>query len=191
MAVEAPILAFPTASAWEAWLEEQHGVSTGIWLKFAKKGSKLPSVTYAEAVEVALCFGWIDGQTRSVDQNWWLQKFTPRRKRSIWSKINREKAEALIRDGRMRPAGAAAVASAKTDGRWEAAYDRQSAATPPDDLREALDRSPAARTTFDGLSAAYRFGIIFRVQTAKRAQTRARRISEFVAKLERGEKPFS
>lgn len=188
---ELPILAFDSPDAWAAWLEEQHASSKGVWLKLAKKGSGIPSVTYAEALEVALCYGWIDGQKRSHDASAWLQKFTPRGKRSIWSKVNREKALALIESGRMRPAGLEEVERAQRDGRWEAAYDSQSTAAVPTDLAAALEQSPKAQAFFATLDSANRYAILFRVQTAKKAETRARRIEQLVQMLERGEKIHS
>lgn len=188
---ELPILSFDDAAAWAAWLEEQHASSKGVWLKLAKKGSGIPSVNYAEALDVALCYGWIDGQKRSHDASAWLQKFTPRGKRSIWSKVNREKTLALIESGRMRPAGLAEVERARQDGRWEAAYDSQGAAAVPEDLAAALEKSPKAKAFFATLDSANRYAILFRVQTAKKAETRARRIEQFVQMLERGEKIHS
>ena len=174
---------FGSAGEWEAWLEQHHADSSGVWLKLAKKGAGVPSVTYAEAVEAALCFGWIDGQKAALDERFWLQKFTPRRPRSVWSKINREKAERLVRDGRMRPAGRREVEAAKADGRWDAAYDAHSAATVPDDLREALERDDRARAFFSSLDATNRYAILYRIQDAKRPETRARRIEKYVAML--------
>lgn len=186
--VELPILAFESPAAWAAWLEEHHAVSKGVWLKLAKKGSGIASVTYAEALEVALCHGWIDGQKRSHDASAWLQKLTPRGKKSIWSKVNRDKALELIRSGRMQPAGLEEVERAQRDGRWEAAYDSQSNAAVPGDLEEALDRSPKAKAFFATLDSANRYAILFRLHTAKKAETRARRLEQFVQMLERGEK---
>jgi uncharacterized protein YdeI (YjbR/CyaY-like superfamily) len=182
-----PILPFAAAADWESWLEDNHTANAGVWLKFAKKGSGISSLTYAEAVEVALCFGWIDGQAKSYDDAWWLQRFTPRRSRSIWSRVNREKAEALMRSGRVRPSGLAAIEAARSDGRWDAAYEPSSTAAVPDDLRAALDRSPSAAAKFETLRGANRYAILFRIQTAKRPETRQRRIEKFVAMLERGE----
>src|SRR5690349_4205617 len=149
---ELPIEPFATQGDWEAWLDERHAASPGIWLRFAKKASGTPSVTYDEALEVALCYGWIDGQKKSYDEGSWLQKFTPRGARSIWSKINRARAEALIESGRMRPAGLAAVESARGDGRWEAAYDSARQATVPEDFQAALDASPTAGAFFEALN---------------------------------------
>ncbi len=178
---------FATGKAWWNWLQKEHAKSPGIWMKIAKKGAPESSVQYPEALDAALCFGWIDGQKKSVDEQYWLQKFTPRAKRSIWSKVNREKVAALIEQGLMQPAGLAEVERAKKDGRWEAAYDSWSAATVPDDLQAALDANAKARTVFAKLSSQNRYAILFRTHQAKRADTRARRISEFVAMLERGE----
>ena len=186
--VELPILAFESPDAWAIWLEEHHAVSKGVWLKLAKKGSGIASVTYAEALEVALCHGWIDGQKRSHDASAWLQKFTPRGKKSIWSKVNRDKALELIRSGRMQPAGLEEVERAQRDGRWEAAYDSQSNATVPSDLEEALDRSPKAKAFFATLDSTNRYAILFRLHTAKKVETRARRLEQFIQMLERGEK---
>ncbi|MDQ6804857.1 MAG: hypothetical protein M3065_07785, partial [Actinomycetota bacterium] len=147
-----PIVSVASASEWEQWLDEHHAAAAGVWLKLAKKNSPLPSVSQAEAVEVALCFGWIDGQAASHDDTSWLQRFTPRRPRSKWSRINREKALRLIEEGRMRPAGLKQVELAKNDGRWDAAYEPQSAATVPEDLATALEQSPAAAEFFATLN---------------------------------------
>ena len=159
-----------------------------LWLKIAKKGAPEPSVTYAEAVELALCFGWIDSQKRGLDETHFLQRFTPRRPRGRWSKINREKAEALEESGALRPAGAAEVAAAKADGRWEAAYEGQRTAKVPDDLQRELDANPKAAAFFADLDSANRYAIIWRLGEAKKPETRARRLDKFVAMLERGEK---
>ena len=140
-----PVLTFKSAVDFEAWLEERHGTSKGIWLKFAKKGTGIESISRAEAVEVALCFGWIDGQTASLDDAYWLQRYTPRRPKSKWSQINREKAEALIAQGRMRPAGLKEVEAAKDDGRWDQAYVSPKNMTVPEDLQEKLDENPRVR----------------------------------------------
>jgi uncharacterized protein YdeI (YjbR/CyaY-like superfamily) len=180
-------LAFPNGPGFEAWLGEQHAESDGIWVKFAKKASGIPTVVYAEAVESALKYGWIDGQARRIDDDHYLQRFTPRRARSKWSKINCAKAEALIASGAMRPAGLAEVERAKADGRWDAAYDAPSTATVPEDLRAALDRDRAASDFFETLDSNNRYAILHRIQDAKRPETRARRIEKFVAMLSRGE----
>jgi uncharacterized protein YdeI (YjbR/CyaY-like superfamily) len=186
-----PILFFSLAAECEAWFEGNHAESDGIWVKIAKKGSGVDSVRYPEVLEIALCFGWIDGQRRALDEAHFLQKFTLRRTRSRWSKINRGKAEALIVAGSMRPAGLAQVEAAKSDGRWEAAYEGQAKAAVPDDLQAALDANPAAAEFFAGLDSQNRYAILYRLQDAKRAETRARRLVKFVAMLEREEKLHS
>jgi uncharacterized protein YdeI (YjbR/CyaY-like superfamily) len=178
---------FKDATAWEHWLEKEHDKSAGLWMRIAKKGAAEASVQYAEALEVALCFGWIDGQKKSIDEHYWLQKWTPRTARSIWSRINREKVQGLVDQGRMREPGQREIDRAKADGRWEQAYDSWSAATVPDDLQAALDASPQAKRFFATLSSRNRYAILFRTHTAKRAETRARRIREFIGMLERGE----
>lgn len=178
-------------ASWTTWLEKNHASSPGVWLKLAKKGSGSPSVTYPEALEAALCYGWIDGQKRPFDESWWLQKFTPRGPRSIWSKINREKAEALIASGEMRPAGLKAIESARQDGRWESAYASQSKAEVPSDLQAELDRNPKAKAFFATLESYNRYAILFRIHTAKKPETRAKRIQQFIGMLERGEKVHS
>ena len=179
--------AFASAAEWEAWLREHHDTAPGVWIRFARKGAGVASVTYLEALHAALCFGWIDGQARSVDERWYVQRFTPRRARSIWSKRNREFATALIEAGRMQPAGLAEVERAKSDGRWDAAYDAPSTATVPEDLRAALDARPEAAAFFATLNSQNRYAILHRVQTAKRPETRARRIEQFVTMLAAGE----
>ncbi len=188
MAAELPILLFATPAELEAWLEENHAGCDGIWLKIAKKGAPEPSVTYAEALELALCFGWIDSQKRGHDETHFLQRFTPRRPRGKWSRINREKAEALIATGEMRPTGMAEVKAAKADGRWDAAYEGQRTAKVPDDLQRQLDASPKAAEFFASLDSANRYAIIYRLNDAKKPETRERRLRKFVAMLERGEK---
>ena len=185
-----PILLFPTPADWAAWLDEQAGAAPGVWLQLAKKDAGHQSVTYAEALEVALCYGWIDGQKKPYDDKFWLQKFTPRGPKSIWSKVNRAKAETLIESGQMKPQGLAAVESARRDGRWDAAYDSQSKATMPDDLQAALDANPQAAAFFATLNSVNRYAILFRVQTAKTPATRAKRIEQFVQMLEKGEKLY-
>lgn len=188
MADDLPIHLFAGPDELEVWLEENHASSQGVWLKIAKKGADEPSVTYAEALELALCFGWIDSQKRGFDDQHFLQRFTPRRPRGRWSRINREKAEALIAAGKMRPAGLAEVEAAKADGRWEAAYEGQRTAEVPPDLRRELDAHPAARKFFDSLDGANRYAIVYRLDEAKKPETRERRLHKFVAMLERGEK---
>jgi uncharacterized protein YdeI (YjbR/CyaY-like superfamily) len=185
------MMEFAGQRAWERWLRTHHRASPGVWILFAKKASGKTSVTYAEALEVALCYGWIDGQKRSHSATAWLQKFTPRGKKSIWSKINRAKALALAKTGRMRPAGLEEMTKAKRDGRWGQAYDSPGTATVPRDLRAALDASPRAKSFFASLDGGNRYAVLWRVQTAKKAETRAKRIAQFVAMLERGEKLHS
>ena len=184
-----PTLTFATAEEWERWLDANHD-DAGVWIKMAKKRSGIASVTHAEALDVALCFGWIDGQRKGLDETFFLQKFTPRRPRSKWSRINREKAEQLIAAGRMRPSGLAEVEQARADGRWEAAYDPQSTARVPDDLKRELDARPRAAEFFASLDSRNRYAILYRLQDAKRPETRARRLAEFVAMLEEHRKPY-
>jgi uncharacterized protein YdeI (YjbR/CyaY-like superfamily) len=181
--VTPPTIAFASRDDWAEWLTEHHDADEGVWLKLAKKGSGIASVTQAEAVEVALCFGWIDGQAKPVDDDYWLQRFTPRRARSRWSKINRDRATALIERGEMHPAGLREVERAKADGRWDAAYASPSTATVPDDLQAALDADDEASAFFATLDSANRYAILYRVQDAKRPETRARRIEKYVAML--------
>jgi uncharacterized protein YdeI (YjbR/CyaY-like superfamily) len=182
-----PIQLFEKPKDWAAWLEKSHAASSGIWLRLAKKNSGIESITYAEALDVALCYGWIDGQKKSYDDTTWLQKFTPRGKKSIWSKINREKAESLIKSKQMKPAGLKAIESAKQDGRWDAAYDSQSKATVPEDFQAALDKNAKAKAFFATLKGANRYAILFRIQTAKKAETRTKRIAQFIEMLEKHE----
>jgi uncharacterized protein YdeI (YjbR/CyaY-like superfamily) len=186
-----PTLSFKTAEDWERWLEAEHASSDGVWLRFAKKGSGHTSVTYAPALQVALCFGWIDGQAKSEGDTHYVQRFTPRRARSMWSKRNCGYAEKLIESGRMRPAGLAEVERAKADGRWAAAYDAPSTATVPDDLQTALDARPGASAFFAGLDSQNRYAILHRVQTAMKPETRARRIEKFATMCAAGEKVYS
>jgi uncharacterized protein YdeI (YjbR/CyaY-like superfamily) len=188
MADDLPILLFASPAELEAWLEENHVAAEGVWLKIAKKGSGVASVTYAEALELALCFGWIDSQKRGFDERHFLQRFTPRRPRGKWSRINREKAEGLIEGGAMRPTGLAEVEAAKADGRWEAAYAGQRTAEVPADLQRELDENEVAREFFAGLDSANRYAILYRLEEAKRPETRERRLRKFVGMLERGER---
>lgn len=188
MADDLPVELFAGPPELEAWLEENAASSDGLWLKIAKKGAAEPSVTYAEALELALCFGWIDSQKRGFDDQHFLQRFTPRRPRGRWSKINREKCEALIESGAMRPRGLAEVEAAKADGRWDAAYAGAKTAEVPEDLQRELDASPKAAAFFAELDGANRYAILYRLQDAKKPETRERRLDKFVAMLERGEK---
>ena len=184
---EYPIAFFPDAGAWASWLEQHHASSPGVWLRLAKKGAPLASLSYAEALDAALCYGWIDGQKRSHDADSWLQKFTPRGPKSLWSRVNVDKVAALEAAGRMRPAGRATVEAAQRDGRWARAYDSPARAEVPDDFRAALAANPDAERFFATLSRGNRYALLYRVQTAVRPETRARRIAEFVAMLARGE----
>jgi uncharacterized protein YdeI (YjbR/CyaY-like superfamily) len=182
------IRVFATQKEWNAWLKKNYRKSTGQWLRLAKKESALKLVTYAEALEIALCYGWIDGQKRGESDEAWLQRFLPRTGKSIWSKINRKKALALIESGRMKAAGLEVVEAAKQDGRWKAAYDSPKGAKVPEDFQEALDANLQAKEFFAGLDGANRYALLFRIQTVKKAETRARKIREFVAMLERCER---
>lgn len=183
-----PIRLFSNQEAWTAWLEKHHRKSDGLWLRVAKKGSGLQSVSYGEALEAALCYGWIDGQKRGESEQAWLQRFLPRSAKSIWSKINREKALALIASGEMKPAGLAAIEEARKNGRWDSAYDSPGNATVPADLQAALDASPNAAAFFKTLNSANRYAILWRIQTVKKAETRTRKIEQFIAMLDRREK---
>jgi uncharacterized protein YdeI (YjbR/CyaY-like superfamily) len=187
---ELPTLPFASKKKWVDWLSKQHSKSAGVWLKLAKKDSAIPSITYEEALDVALCYGWIDGQKKGFDDKYWLQKFTPRGSKSIWSKINTEKAERLIASGEMKPAGLKAVEAAKQDGRWNAAYASQKNISVPEDLQAALDKNKKAKAFFSTLNSVNRYAILFRIQTAKKAETRAKRIQQFMEMLERGEKIY-
>ena len=183
---EQPVLFFATPAELDAWMDEHAEESDGIWLKFAKKASGIESVVYAEAVEIALCHGWIDGQVKRLDDHHYLQRFTPRRVRSKWSKINREKAEKLVTEGRMRPRGLREVDRAKEDGRWHDAYGSSTTATVPDDFQAALDAEPAAAEFFENLGSTKRYSFLYRIDDAKRPETRAKRIAESVALLREG-----
>jgi len=183
-----PILAFADATAWEAWLAAQPGDAPGVWLKFAKASAGVASVSKAEAIDGALCHGWIDGQLYPCDEHWWLTRFTPRKPRSKWSEKNRVRAGELIAAGRMRAAGNAEIDAAKTDGRWDAAYASQSRITVPDDLAAALEAEPGARTFFESLESANRYAILYRVHEAKKPETRAARIAKFTGMCARGER---
>jgi len=185
---ELPTLPFESKKKWVDWLAKQHAKSTGVWLKLAKKDSGISSVTLAEALDIALCYGWIDGQRLSFDEKYYLQKYTPRRSKSIWSKINVEKVEHLIASGQMKPAGLKAVELAKQDGRWAAAYEGQKSISVPADFQAALDKNKKAKAFFVTLNSANRYAFLFRIHTARKVETRAKRISQFVEMLARGEK---
>lgn len=187
---EGPIVFFESQGAWADWLASSHSSARGLWLKLAKKASGKASVTYEQAVEVALAWGWIDGLKRPFDADAWLQRFTPRNPKSVWSKINRDKALALIKAGKMMPPGLAEVERAQKDGRWDAAYDSQSRATVPNDLAEAFAKNPRAAAFFAELNAANRYAVIFRIQNSKKAETRAKNIARFVEMLARHEKLY-
>jgi uncharacterized protein YdeI (YjbR/CyaY-like superfamily) len=187
---ELPILPFERQKDWSVWLDKNHAASSGVWMKLAKKASGIKSVTYDEALEVALCYGWIDGQKKSYDETSWLQKFTPRGPKSIWSKINTEKAQRLIENGRMKPAGLKAVESARQDGRWDAAYASQSKSAAPGDLQAELDRNAKAKAFFATMDSRNRYAILHRIHTAKKAETRAKRIEQFVRMLAKKEKIY-
>jgi uncharacterized protein YdeI (YjbR/CyaY-like superfamily) len=184
---ELPILEFPDPAAWANWLSEQHASSKGVWLKIAKKSSGIATVTHLEALEEALCYGWIDGQRLPHDDTYFLQRFTPRTKRSKWSQINRDKVTKLIEQNRMKPAGLAQIEAAKQDGRWEAAYAPQSSQAIPEDFKRALEQNPTAYEFFKTLRGARRYSFIYRIQDAKRPETRARRIEQFVNMLAKGQ----
>ncbi len=178
-----PTSSFASRKAWASWLAKNHTTVPGVWVKLAKKKSGITSVSQREAVEVALCYGWIDGLARSVDADYWLQRFTPRSARSVWSKINCARAEALIASGEMRAAGLKEVERAKADGRWAAAYDSPRTATVPDDLARALAKNKKAREFLATLDSRNRYAILHRIQNARKPETRARRIAAFVAML--------
>ena len=181
---EPAVVWFANQADWRAWLAAHHDARPeGVWLKIAKKGSDVASVDYPQALEVALCYGWIDGQKKGLDETHWLQRFTPRRSRSIWSKVNRAKADALVEAGEMQPAGLAEMERAKADGRWAAAYDGQRTSAVPDDLAAALAGNAVAREFFATLDSTNRYAILHRLQTAKKPETRARRLAQFVEML--------
>ncbi|HEY7630765.1 MAG TPA: YdeI/OmpD-associated family protein [Thermoleophilaceae bacterium] len=185
-----PVLYFDSPEAWHDWLAENHESSTGVRVKIAKKNTGIPTVAYPEVLEIAIAYGWIDGVRNAHDGEYFLQRFCPRGKRSKWSKINRDKATKLIKNGEMKPAGMREVENAKADGRWAAAYDSHSTATVPDDLQEALDANPAAKEFFATLNSQNRYSVLYRVQDAKKPETRARRIAQFVEMLAKGEKLY-
>lgn len=182
------IIAFETKHAWEAWLRKNQTKTEGVWIRFAKKKSGIPSVTYDEALEVALCYGWIDGQGKGLDEKFHIQRWTPRRAKSMWSKRNRERVTELIEAGKMKPPGLREIERARADGRWDAAYDSPSTATVPEDLAKAFKRNAKARRFFETLDSSNRYAILHRLQTAKKPETRARRLAEFVEMLSDGRK---
>jgi uncharacterized protein YdeI (YjbR/CyaY-like superfamily) len=180
---ELPVLTFPSAAAWEEWLAGQHDAAAGAWLRIARRGAAEATVSYQEALEVAICFGWIDSHKDRLDDEFWVQRFTPRRPSGRWSKINADKAVALIECGRMRPAGLREVDRAKADGRWDSAYAGQASMEIPDDLREALSADAAAAEFFETISSVNRYAILYRIGSVKRPETRARKIAQYVAML--------
>jgi uncharacterized protein YdeI (YjbR/CyaY-like superfamily) len=184
----APVLVFDSARSWEAWLAKHHARSPGAWLRIYKKGSGKDSVNYTEALDAAICYGWIDSRKRPGDALSWLQKFSPRRPRSVWSRINTQKAERLIETGRMKPAGLAEVEAAKADGRWQRAYDSPRGATMPADFLKELAKNKAAQSFFEGLSKANAYAIAYRLQTARRPETRQKRMAFILAMLARRQK---
>jgi len=187
MKPDLPILPFPSQSKFADWLAKNHKKSNGLWLKIAKKDSGIPTVTYMEAIDVALCYGWIDGQRKGFDDKYFLQRFTPRRPKSIWSKINVEKVERLIKDGHMKPAGLKAIEAAKADGRWANAYHGQKNMVVPEDFQKALNKNKKAKAAFESLKSSERYSFLFQIHNAKKAETRERRIKQFVEMLEKSE----
>ncbi|HEX6461264.1 MAG TPA: YdeI/OmpD-associated family protein [Thermoleophilaceae bacterium] len=188
MSADLPELPFESPEAWHDWLAENHASAPGVWVKIAKKGTGVATVAYPEVLDIAISFGWIDGHRKSLDETYFLQRFTPRGPRSKWSKINRDKATRMIESGEMKPAGLREVERAKADGRWDAAYDGQRTMEVPADLQEALDENPAAKEFFGTLNSQNRYAVLYRLHDAKRPETRARRLRQFVEMLERGEK---
>jgi uncharacterized protein YdeI (YjbR/CyaY-like superfamily) len=190
MGDERETIFFASQADWEAWLEDHHQESTGIWMRMAKKASGIPSINYDEALEIALCFGWIDGQKDKWEEPYWIQRFTPRRPKSNWSKVNCEKVERLATEGKLRPAGLREVERAKADGRWEAAYASQRSIEVPDDLRLALEQHEPARLFFETLNKRNRYAILYRIQDAKKSETRAKRIQQTIEMLKEGKKLY-
>jgi uncharacterized protein YdeI (YjbR/CyaY-like superfamily) len=182
-----PTVFFASAREWEEWLEANHAACAGVWIKIAKKDAGIESAGYPEVLESAVCFGWIDGRREALDERFFLQRFTPRQPRARWSRINRDRAERLIAEGRMRPVGLAEVERAKADGRWDAAYESQSRIAVPEDLQRELDARPQAKAFFAQLTSQNRYAILYRLQDAKQPETRARRLATFIAMLEAGE----
>ncbi|MBI1280456.1 MAG: hypothetical protein GC179_20205 [Anaerolineaceae bacterium] len=187
---ELPVISFVSDKEWEQWLEENGSTSKGLWIKMAKKESGIVSINHPQALDVALCFGWIDGQRLKFDGQYFLQKFTPRRSKSMWSKVNQDKVATLIAAGRMREAGLKEIERAKADGRWAAAYESQSKMAVPDDLQAALDQNPAAKAFFDSLNSVNRYAILYRITTAKKTETRQKRLEKFITMLNEGKKIY-
>jgi len=183
-----PIIPFASQKRWRLWLAKNHAKAEGIWLRIFKKDSAVKTITYAEALDEALCYGWIDGQKRSYDEESWLQKFTPRRPRSIWSKVNIQHVEQLTRAGKMRPSGLKAIEAAKSDGRWERGYDSPGTATAPEDFLKELSKDKKAKAFFETLNKANTYAIVWRLQTAKKPETRTKLMKTILAMLAKGEK---
>ncbi len=188
--VDLPILSFETQSSLEDWLKSNAASSAGVWLQIAKKGSGIASVSYDEAVESALCYGWIDSHKKTYDEKTWIQKFTPRGARSIWSKVNKDKAETLIAVGRMSEQGLKAIENAKQNGNWDNAYEPQSVASLPEDFAKELEQNSKAKAFYDMLNGQNKYAILFRIKNAKKQETRTKRIQQFISMLERGEKIY-
>ncbi|MCM3630614.1 YdeI/OmpD-associated family protein [Paenibacillus glycanilyticus] len=188
--LEQPILFFANPPAFEEWLAKQYDLSTGIWMQLAKKNASRPSITYHEALDIALCYGWIDSHKKAHDEESWLQRFSPRGPKSIWSQINKDKAEVLIASGKMQPSGFKAIETAKQNGLWEKAYESQSNATVPEDFAHELARSEKAQQFFEALDKQNRYAILFRIHNAKKQETRIKRIAQFIDMLEKGEKIY-
>jgi uncharacterized protein YdeI (YjbR/CyaY-like superfamily) len=183
-----PVISFESSSQWEKWLVENHTQQNGVWLRIFKKDSGVASVTYAEALDEALCYGWIDGQKNKYDERSWLQKFTPRRKKSIWSKINTQHVERLIESGKMKEAGTKEIEAAQQDGRWQQAYDSHKNMTLPEDFLYQLEKDPKAKVFFETLNKTNKYSIAFQLQTAKKPETREKRMKVILEKLAKGEK---
>ncbi len=188
MLADIPTIAFADTNAWKTWLDKNYADPVGVWIKIAKKNSGIQSITYTEALDEALCYGWIDGLKRRYDEVYFLQKFTPRRKRSLWSKVNIGKVETLITAGRMQPAGMTQIELAKADGRWDAAYESQANATVPDDLATALEQHPAAKVFFDSLTKAEKYSVLWRLMTAQAPQIRSKRLDIMIERLAQNKK---
>ena len=189
-AAELPIIFFESQSAFEGWLNTNATTAPGVWLQLAKKNSGIASISYDEAVESALCYGWIDSQGKSFDDKTWIQKYTPRGKKSIWSKVNKEKAEVLLTNGRMTPAGLQAIELAKQNGNWDKAYEPQSTASLPEDFAAMLENNAKAKVFYDSLNSRNKYAILFRLQHASKLETRLKRMQQFLEMLEKGEKIY-
>ncbi|CAM3092766.1 YdeI/OmpD-associated family protein [Paenibacillus lupini] len=188
--IELPVLFFPDQSAFEEWLASHHDQSPGIWLQISKKNAARPSVTYHEALDVSLCYGWIDSHKKTFDEESWIQRFSPRGPKSIWSKVNKDKAEGLIAAGKMQPSGFKSIETAKQNGLWDKAYESQSNATIPEDFAIELARNEKAQQFFDTLDKQNRYAILFRIHNVKKQETRVKKIHQFIEMLEKGEKIY-